>query len=249
MKRKTILPGVTSFFLHIIAMVFMLCDHLWASVIPGNDFLTCIGRMAFPIFAFLTVEGYFHTSDLRKYLTRLLIFAVISEIPFNLLCGSFLYPFHQNVLWTFIIAILMMRLCDRAKAFDKVTNIRSGMAKILAVMLILLIGCFCGQVLMVDYGAVGILTVMVFYFFRGRSFINAVLTVLLIGYMNMELVGGLVYEFGSISIPRQAFALVALIPIFLYNGKRGYHSKKFTYFCYAFYPLHMLILGLMARYI
>ena len=57
---------ISSFGLHLLAMGLMLCDHLWATVVPGNDWLTCIGRLAFPIFAFMTVEGYFHTKNLKK---------------------------------------------------------------------------------------------------------------------------------------------------------------------------------------
>lgn len=62
---------ISSMTLHILAMVLMLCDHLWATVIPGNDWLTDIGRIAFPIFAFMIVEGYFHTRSLKKYVGRL----------------------------------------------------------------------------------------------------------------------------------------------------------------------------------
>ena len=107
---------ITSMWLHIFAMITMLCDHLWATVIPGNDWLTRLGRLAFPVFAFTTVEGYFKTNNLKKYVQRMLIFALISEIPFNLIMGSsFIYPLHQNVLWTFLISIGLMYLLEKTK--------------------------------------------------------------------------------------------------------------------------------------
>ena len=108
MERKFKLE-TTSFSLHIMAMVFMLCDHLWGTIVPGADWLTCIGRLTFPIFAFMIVEGYFHTKNLKKYVYRLLVFAILSEIPFNLAMGSrVIYPIHQNVLWTFLIGIALI---------------------------------------------------------------------------------------------------------------------------------------------
>ena len=106
---------ITSMALHIMAMVFMLCDHLWGTVVPGNEWLTCIGRIAFPIFAFMLVEGYFHTRNLKKYALRLLCFAVISEIPFNLMyISSPLYLLHQNVIWTLLIGLWMIHLNEKA---------------------------------------------------------------------------------------------------------------------------------------
>ena len=115
---KKIRFEITSATLHILAMVFMLCDHLWGTIVPGNDWLTCVGRLAYPIFAFMIVEGYFHTKNLKKYVLRLLIFALISEIPFNLAVGgAFFNPVHQNVLWTFLIAIgvIWLNECARKK--------------------------------------------------------------------------------------------------------------------------------------
>lgn len=89
----------TSLALHIMAMLFMLCNHLWGTVISGNDWLTCIGRISFPIFAFMIVERYFHTKKLEKYIGRLLVLAFLSEIPFNLAMGSrVFYPLHLLIL-------------------------------------------------------------------------------------------------------------------------------------------------------
>ena len=100
---------ITSAGLHIMAMTCMFCDHLWGTVVPGHLWLSCVGRLAFPIFAFMLVEGYYHTSNLKKYCQRLFLFALISEIPFNLaIGGSFFYPLHQNVLWSFLISIFLI---------------------------------------------------------------------------------------------------------------------------------------------
>ena len=111
---------ISTFVLHIIAMIFMLCDHLWATLIPGNQWLTCLGRLAFPMFAYMTVEGYFHTSNLKRYVLRLLLLAVISEIPFNLMySSSFIYPFHQNVIWTLLLGIGLIHVNEFAARKDK----------------------------------------------------------------------------------------------------------------------------------
>ena len=71
----------SSCMLHIIAMTCMLSDHMWATLFPYLDILTCIGRIAFPIFAFMIVEGFYHTSNFRRYLCRMLIFAVLPSFP------------------------------------------------------------------------------------------------------------------------------------------------------------------------
>jgi len=230
--------------LHVMAMAFMLCDHLWGTIIPGNDWLTCIGRIAFPIFAFLIAEGFFHTRNLKKYVLRLLIAAVLSEIPFNLMVsGSLLYPFHQNVLWTFLIAIGMMYANEKVRA----QAVWKRMAVAFATVVI---GALAGLLSFSDYFHAGVLMVLVFYFLRGRSWLCFAGQAICLWYLNFEALGGLVYEFSlagtTIVFPQQGFALLALIPIWLYRGRKGYDSKAFQRFNYLFYPLHMLILSVLA---
>ena len=234
----------SSMSLHILAMVFMLCDHLWGTIVPGNDWLTCIGRISFPIFAFLIVEGYFHTRNLKKHAGRLLLFALLSEIPFNLAMGSSLfYPIHQNVLWSFLISLGLIHWNEKAKATQKLWR------RIVTGFLTVLLGYLIGLVTMVDFYHAGILTVLVFYFFRQRKWWCYAGQLLCLWYINMEMLGGYGYELQLFGEPfflvRQGFALLALIPIWLYRGRQGYHSKLLQYAYYAFYPLHLLLLGLI----
>ncbi len=243
MKNK-ISFETTSASLHIMAMAFMLCDHLWGTVVPGNDWLTCIGRITFPIFAFMIVEGYFHTSSLKKYMGRILLFALLSEIPFNLAMGSRLfYPIHQNVLWSFLISLALIHWNERAKMSGKLwKRVVVGGVSIAA-------GALLGLLTMVDFYHAGILTALTFYFFRGKKWWNCAAQLLCLWYINVEMLSGFAYEiplFGTtFFFVRQGLALLALIPIWLYKGRQGHHSKAFRYFCYAFYPAHLLVLGLL----
>jgi len=245
MKKKF---EITSMALHVMAMLFMLSDHLWATVIPWQaNWMTCVGRLAFPIFAFMTVEGFFYTKNLKRYMGRMLLFAIISEIPFNLMTsGSFIYPFHQNVLWTFLLGLLLMNLNEKAKKTGKLW------LQVLTAMGTFLLGTIVGMITFVDYMHYGIWMILVFYFFRGRQWWNYVCQFVLLAYINYS-IRGLSYDvtlFGTVVwFPQQCFALLALIPIWLYRGKQGPHNKFLQYTYYAFYPLHLLILGLLVRFL
>ena len=238
---------LTSFHLHILAMALMLCDHMWVAIIPGNDWMTCIGRIAFPIFAFLCVEGFFKTKNLKKYLTRMVLFAAISEIPFNLVAGSrFFYPLHQNVLWTFTIGIVLMWINENAK--DKKLPARIAVA-----LITVFAGIILGTLTLCDYHYAGILTVLAFYFFRGRSLKNFILQFICLWYINTEILSGIYYEweiFGTkIEVLRQSFSLLAIIPIWLYNGKHGLYGKGIKMLYYWFYPVHLFVLWLIREII
>ena len=225
------------------AMLFMLCDHLWGILGIGADWLTCIGRVSFPIFAFMIVEGYFHTKNLRKYVCRLLVFAILSEISFNLAVGSrIFYPVHQNVLWSFLISIGLIHWNEKVKEGSAWKRVVVGIASAC-------IGYIVGLLTFVDYYHAGILTVLVFYFFKDRKWWCYLGQLFCLWYINFEMLGGLSYEvmlFGEIHfIARQGIAVLALIPIWLYRGRQGHHSRILQYFYYTFYPLHLLLLGVI----
>lgn len=239
---------LTAAVLHIIAMTLMLMDHLWATLLPAREWLTCAGRVAFPIFVFMAVEGYFHTRSFKKYILRMLLFAVLSEIPFDLMYGgTWFYPVHQNVLWTFLLGLLGVWLMEQVRKKGKTWMY------LLVCVLVVPAGLVLGTLCMVDYYGVGVLTVFVFYFLHGRKWWCFLGQLAALYWLNVELLGGLMYPvqlFGmEFELCQQGLALLALIPIWLYRGRQGYHSKPFQYLCYAFYSVHMLLLVVVLNFI
>ena len=235
---------ITSFTLHLLAMGFMLLDHMWATIVPGNSWMTCVGRMAFPIFAFMIVEGYYHTSNFGRYVRRLLICAVLSEVPFDMMYGgTWFYPFHQNVIWTFLIALLAIYLIEKIKEKGKwVITVPAG-------AVIMAIAAIVGSFTFVDYYSYGVLTVFVFYLFRGHKWYHYVGQLLGLYLVHGVLFTGQYYIiplFGyDFELQQQALAIGSLVFIWLYRGRQGLHNRFVQYGFYLFYPVHMLILGLI----
>ena len=234
--------GLTSNMLRTIAVVLMLSDHIWATAMIFGNWMTYIGRLAFPIFAFQIAEGFVHTSNFKKYALRLLSFAVITEIPFNLFYSSrWFNPYHQNVLFTLLLGLLAIRVIDNAR------KIRTARSIALSALWLGLI-CIASVIGFVDYGFLGMITLVMFYLFRNFPFawVAQLGGMVLINIVFFE---GQVFPveiFGRmVEIPSQGFAVLALIPIWLYGGRKGRSSKVMQYGFYAFYPVHMLILYLI----
>ena len=232
--------------LKIIAMILMLLDHLWGTIIPGNQWMTLIGRMAFPIFAFLIVEGFFHTSDLKKYMKRLFIFGLISEIPFNLIyTGSIIFPFHQNVMFTLLLGLLIINEIDKLKNNKEIKKKIIPILKIFLFLLISIIG-------FVDYGVTGVLTIVVFYLFRGfkLAWIGQLISLILLYIVFFEgqsvILNIFNYEY---FLPLKSIGVLSLIFIWLYNGEKGKNNKLIKYLFYSFYPVHMLVIYLIYYFI
>lgn len=161
--------------------------------------------------------------------------------------GTWFYPVHQNVIWTLLMGLLGVHLLETVRRKQNPALFAA------AAVGVILAGAVLGILCMVDYYAVGVLTVLVFYFFRGRAWWCLAGQLLALYWLNVEMLGGLMYPvqlFGaSFEICQQGFALLALVPIWLYRGRQGYHSRWFQYFCYAFYPVHMLVLALTLQFL
>ncbi len=216
--------GLNAAHLRILAMVLMLLDHLWATIIPGNLWMTMAGRLAFPIFAFQTAQGYHHTKDFKAYAKRLLIFGLISEIPFNFLVSDVpIWPFQQNVMFTMLLGLYACKYWDEQK-FGK-----------LALTILL------GLVGFVDYGYLGVVTVLMFHVLRGNRWMQlaALVVINCLGFR------GQMIPLLGMELPLQSFAVLAWLPLQLYNGEKGLGGKLWQYASYLFYPIHMLILGIL----
>lgn len=225
--------GLSSFSLHILAMLFMLCDHLCLTLLPELPMLRCVGRLAFPLFAFMAVEGYFHTRCFKNYLLRLLLLAVISEIPFNLLVGgTVFYPEKQNVIWTLILGLCCIWAFENGKS---ARNTRD-----LALCALVMVGSFVAAlILKVDYSGAGVLLMLMFYLLRNEK--HKLWQFFLLGMAIYALLGGL-----SPGFSQQDFAVLSLVFVWLYDGRQGLHGRLVKTVNYLFYPVHMLILVLLA---
>lgn len=228
--------------LKVIAMVSMLIDHT-VSVILRYDpafteplitmgrhsitwyyLLRSVGRLAFPIFCFLLVEGFQHTHDRRKYGRNLLVFALISEIPFNLTHGGHLYGWSQNVLFTLFLGFLALCVVRRWEEDRQVlpqSTIYAEHNRRLVLRLLALI--VAGYLLRCDYGNCGISFILLLYVLRHNEILRAAICCCFLG--------------------SRWIAGLAFIPIAFYNGRRGFIQGSFgKYLFYLFYPLHLLAL-------
>lgn len=216
---------MTVFIIKIIACITMVLDHIKYICEPTTNFATMyLGRMSFPLFAFLLTEGYVHTSNLKKYFSRLIIFGIISQIPFMIFrtyVGEWLM---LNIMFTLLLGLLAILV------FDKFEN------KYLSIPFVCII-VYCGKLFRVDYGWFGVLVIFLLYLFRNHKVLLTIsyVGVILIYYYLLNCLN-LKYIFSII------FTIAPIFIILLYNGKEG---KKLKYFYYWFYPVHMIILDVI----
>ena len=223
---------LSNFDLKLIAIITMTIDHI--GVVFGTvfyNFLRAVGRLSFPIFAFLLTEGYVHTKSFSKYFLRLLVLALISEVIYDyVFFDSFIYIGANNIFFTLALGLLTLFLLDKSKGLIKrYFKDKVDLVIILPItyLLIVVIMGLMGEFLSFSYGMLGILVISFFYLFKK----NFPLTVLSVSLSTLILGDTMQY-----------FSLLSLILIYFYNKKLG---KKCKVFFYLYYPLHVLVLGVI----
>lgn len=247
--------GLNTTWLKAIAMIFMFIDHAAEVVLrpmllsQGLNSITMeqmknlgetdpmitvfivmrvIGRLAFPIFAFMIVEGVLHTKNIAMYAARLLAIAVISEVPFDLaFYNKFLDLTYQNTIFTLLFGVLALWGFDTIERAQKNSNDRiSGFPMLIAIVAAFL-GIILAEFLYTDYGGTGVLLILILYFARSSKKVQ-----IFAGILGTALINPI--------------SVLAFIPIFFYNGEKGSGNK---YIFYAFYPLHLLLLYMICVFL
>ena len=249
-RRRRKKHNVSALVLKLLAALFMFIDHAAASLrLAGKlPWLTlyqafrAVGRIAFPMYGFMLTVGVMKTRSKLKYLCRILLLAVISEIPFNLaLFGRLWWPNHQNVFITLFFGLLCVSTLNVGSRWE-------GKKKLLGWFLFLTVTAvsmiLCKYVLRSDYqlagigmiSIMGILTAPLTEIRRripDERFLRLILCALGIAFM---------YRFTN---KGELYAFLALIPICLYNDRKGYSSELLKWAFYLFYPLHLTVLGIV----
>lgn len=225
--------GISGSTLKIIAVLSMLTDHIAACLLAQELRIHyteqlyqifyvmryVIGRLAFPIYCFLLVEGFERTKSRMRYAGRLFLFALISEIPFDLaFSGSMVNAVNQNVFFTLLAGVLM--IWGMAEIEKRNSSLGIRLAGYLGAILL---AAYIAEVFSVDYGAKGIMAIALLYLFR-KSKVE-------------QMIAGCIAFLWEVTAPL-AFLFVAF-----YNGQRG---LKMKYVFYVFYPLHLLILYVLS---
>ena len=232
--------GLSGTALKYIACITMLIDHIGASCIEAgvllpalaagaascggipvstllaaDSVLRYIGRLAFPIYCFLLVEGFLHTHDLKKYALRMLGFALISEWPFDWAFFSGVYWGHQNVYFTLLLGLLAMKALDTYQTPEGMPALKGILGAATCFLAAALLHC--------DYDVLGLALILALYMTRKDK--------------RAQCIAGAVFSLFEPVAPL-AFGLV-----WFYSGERGGSSKLEQWAFYWFYPVHLSVLA------
>lgn len=220
--------------LKIIAVITMFIDHMGATLVweymltlqgdVRQDWYTVylvmrkIGRLAFPIYCFFIVEGLEHTRDVKKYITRLVVFAFLSEIPFDYAFKGRLTWEYQNVFFTLAIGLFCIWGVREMEE-----RISGNMKQMLLKTLVIVAGTCLGNLLNTDYGGFGVFIIAILYLFRKNRMFQCVA--------------------GAVGFSWEVTAPVSFLLLYFYNGEKGRKINKYLF--YGFYPVHLALLAVL----
>lgn len=214
--------------LRLLALTAMFADHAGLALFPAVGAFRCIGRLSFPLYCFLLTQGFLHTRDIRAYARRLLLLALLSEIPFDLLIfGRVASGAEQNALFSLLLGLL---------ALYAARALRGRPMQALVTIATL---CLAAMAARVSYGWLSIALCLSAYYARNsRPKLALCVSGALLLYTASLALSGVTASWVLTSL----CALLALPFMLLYNGKRGVRNPVFTFLFYAAYPLHLIAL-------
>ena len=230
LKRIEIFSGAQ---LKYIAFISMLIDHvnnaLITPMLDGSGFLlylsnifSILGRIAFPIFVFFIVEGFFKTKSRKKYLLTLIVFGIISEEHFDMFTSKTIFnPYWNNIMFTLALCLITIWIIDALKK-----KIKSKALWYTVSIIIVIFSGLSAMGLSLDYDYHAVVAAYIFYIFYDKPLIGAGL--------------------GYLSIIKEIYSVFGFGLTLTYNGKRG---KQYKWINYLFYPVHILILGILRFYL
>jgi hypothetical protein len=221
MINEQVVTTRRSDYLKIIAMVTMAIDHIAFYFLPYSStsyiIMRMIGRLAFPIFAYYIAMGYKNTSDLNRYILRMGIFALIAQIPFYFFVHKI---FYLNVMFTFTFALIMLKL------FEKKNYLWFALI-------------FLADFLKMDYGAYGLIMVLIFHVFSEEKIkMYVYLLILTLVYNSLD-----VLQYGAFNIRMYTQVLCVMALPLIYTDFPPIRINK--YISYLFYPVHIGIIVLV----
>lgn len=205
--------------MQILAMLTMLIDHIGAIFFPGEMSWRYIGRIAFPIYCYALVQGHLHTSSRPKYVLRLLLIALLAQIPYNLA----LSPDGWNVVFTLLLSVLVLMI------LDKLPNAWLGLPIVAAAVVLM-------EYYPLDYNAYGLLLVLIFRYTRSYGIVLA--------HLMLNLV--YLFYYGWVV---QMLSLLPTVLIACFPALRSWLERRRLprWVWWSFYPAHLAVLAIIKR--
>ncbi|MGO0833287.1 TraX family protein [Clostridioides difficile] len=264
--------GISGFTIKILALIFMTFDHI-AAFMPQTMQIPIwfhwVGRISAPLFIFMAVEGFYHTSNRKKYISRLYIWSVIMAIGNQIINNVFSHPegaiIINNIFSTLFLIAIYLQAIEFIKKFRKEKEIKYFIIGLLMIIIPIILGIFTVALLfkvtnrvialfmilvpvpfLVEGGPIWIILGIIFYLCRGKKFSLSICYVLMCIFIFATMSSG-DYSLKNSILQNYQWMMIASLPLMLlYNGEKG---KSMKYLFYLYYPIHVYILYILGIYL